>query len=77
MLDQDRSTAKLDAYILADVIAPLFQGLTASACQTFMAIRCAKVSQKAVLVSPVLGVGIASSLAGAVWLTYCNCESAA
>lgn len=72
MLSQDRSSDKLNAYILADCLAPLFQGLTAAMCQTFMGIRCVKISGRSVLLLVGIVAGILTSLGGAIWLTVAN-----
>lgn len=73
-INQDRTLEKLNAYTNADAVAPLFQGLTAAACQTFMAIRCTKIATKKHFVWPVLAAGVCLSLGGAAWLTVENCE---
>ena len=74
MISQQRSSAALDSYTLADCIAPLFAGLTATACQAFMGMRCVRISGKSVPLCAIIVIGITSSLAGAVWLTVANCE---
>lgn len=74
MISQQRSSAALDSYTLADCVAPLFAGLTATVCQAFMGMRCVRISGKSVPLCVIIVLGITSSLAGAVWLTVANCE---
>jgi hypothetical protein len=75
MLLQRRDSATLNAYTIADALAPLPAGLTAAACQTFMALRCLKITGRNITLTVLVTLGITSSLAGAVWLTVENCES--
>lgn len=72
MLSQHRDSDTLNSYTLADALAPLPAGLTASACQIYMGLRCIKIAGKTIWLPILMTVGIAASLAGAVWLTVVN-----
>ena len=74
MLSQHRDSNTLNSYTLADALAPFPAGLTAAACQTYMGIRCIKITGHNVILSVFIGLGIAVSLSGSVWLTVANGE---